>query len=74
MATTLELKFLSSEGKVRTLNVAHPILDITPEQVQAAMGTIIAQDMFVKDGVKPFTQVNSARYVERNTTDILSAE
>ncbi|WP_028274321.1 DUF2922 domain-containing protein [Atopococcus tabaci] len=74
MATTLELKFLTSIGKNRTLSVQDPLPDLTEEQTRQAMESIIAQNMFHKDGVNLYAGVKGARYVERKVEDIFEVE
>lgn len=74
MATTLELKFLSSAGKNRTLSVQNPLPDLTSEEARQAMDTIIAQNMFQKNDVNLYAAVKGARYVERTVEDIFEEE
>lgn len=70
MTKSLELRFLTSIGKNRTLSVKDPLPDLTTEQTREAMESIVAQNMFNKDGVDLYTAVKGARYIERTVEDI----
>lgn len=69
---TLELKFNTAEKKTRNLNVRNPKLNLTAAEIQPAMEAIVALDAFEVDGVNPYAGVESARYVERIVTDVLT--
>lgn len=70
----LELRFATSEGKSRTLNVNQPALDLDPAIVQEAMEAIASQDLFEQDDVQLYNQVKSARYVTRSVDDLFEVE
>lgn len=70
MSKQLELKFLSSEGKTKTITVNEPKADLTVEQIQLEMDEIVAASLFDDEGVNPYTSVKSARYVTRTVEDI----
>lgn len=69
---TLELKFTTADKKSRSLNIRNPKLDLTTAEIQPAMDTIVNLGIFEIDGVNPYAGVDSARYVERIVTDILT--
>lgn len=70
MAKTLELRFLTSDGKPKALSLSEPVLNLDAATVQTAMNQIVSQGLFEKDGIHLFQSVKGARYVERITTDI----
>lgn len=70
MTKALELKFKTSVGKSKLLTVHDPILDLAPETARTAMTSISQLGMFIIDGINPYAEVESARYVERVTTSI----
>lgn len=74
MAKTLELKFSTSAGKTKTMSVKEPILNLTSENTQQAMDKIIALNLFEIDGMNPYAEKVSARYVERVLTPIFETE
>lgn len=74
MTKTLELKFSTSAGKTKTMNVKDPILDLSPTVAQQAMDKIINLNIFEVNGVNPYAGKLSARYVERILTDIFETE
>lgn len=74
MAKTLELKFATSAGKTKTLSVKDPILNLSAEVAQQAMGNISDLNMFQIEGINPYVSGLSARYIERLVTDIFEAE
>ena len=69
---TLELKFLTADGKTRNLSVKNPKSGLTAVELQPAMDAIIGLNTFEVKGINPFTAVNSARYVERTITDLIA--
>ncbi|MDN6627070.1 MAG: DUF2922 domain-containing protein [Pisciglobus halotolerans] len=70
MTKSLELKFKTSIGKSKTLTIHDPILDLSPEAARAAMASVSQLGMFIIDGVNPYAEIESARYVERVTASI----
>lgn len=68
MAKTLELLFVTENGKQARLTVEQPIEPIDPAVVKAAMEQIIASNAFYSTNGN-FTAVGGARVVERNVTD-----
>lgn len=74
MAKSLELRFVTSLGKSKTMSVKDPILNLTTEQAQQAMNSIISLNMFQIEGVNPYATVAGARYVERVVDDIFEVE
>lgn len=67
---TLELRFGTADGRITTLRVPEPKEGLTPAEVQTAMETIIAKNVFTSSG-GDFAIVDSARIVERSTTAII---
>lgn len=68
MAKTLELIFETAAGKEVTLSVEEPREDVTPQELNAGMQTIITQNIFEVEG-SAFATAKAARLVERNVTD-----
>ncbi|SEK50544.1 Protein of unknown function [Carnobacterium iners] len=73
MAKSLELLFNTSLGKAKSLSVADPILNLTPENAKAAMESISALKLFQSEGVDLYATVVGARYTERIVEDIFEA-
>lgn len=69
---TLELKFGTADGKTRSLSVKNPKSGLTSAELQPAMASIIGLNVFEVKGVNPYATVNSARYVERTITDVIT--
>jgi len=67
---TLELRFGTAGGRVAALRVPDPKDELTPAEVQAAMETIIAKNVFTSPS-GDFIAVDSARIVERTTTVLI---
>ena len=74
MAKSLELRFVTSLGKSKTLSVKDPILTLTTGEAQQAMNSIISLNMFQIEGANPYAAVAGARYVERVVNDIFEVE
>lgn len=70
---TLELRFRGEDGRTVTIRVADPKEDLTAQEVEAAMDTIIAGDVFTSTG-GALMGIVGARIVARETTDILVVE
>ena len=70
----LELRFITEEGKSRTLVVNQPALDLEPEFVQEAMTAIGAQGIFIQEGIQLYKEVKGARYVTREVEDLFKVE
>ena len=73
MAKTLELRFLNSEGKAKSLSIQNPVNDLDAETVQTAMNQLVQQNIFEKEGIQFYSTVKGARYVERIATDIFES-
>ena len=69
MAQVLQLTFANIAGNMMTININDPKPNLTEDEVNAAMQTIIDQAVFSKDGFL-FNVKKSARIVERNVTAI----
>ncbi|KMJ60097.1 hypothetical protein AB685_04470 [Bacillus sp. LL01] len=65
---TLELLFLNEEGSTVKISVDDPKTDLTPVEIEQAMDTIIAADVFTSKGGN-FVEKDGARIIERNVTD-----
>lgn len=68
MAKTLELIFETAAGKDVTLSIEEPREDVTTQELNAGMQTIITQNIFEVEG-SAFAKAKTARLVERNVTD-----
>lgn len=68
MAKTLELIFETAAGKDVTLSIEEPREDVTTQELNAGMQTIITQNIFEVEG-SAFAKAKAARLVERNVTD-----
>lgn len=66
----LQLQYLTSEGKKRTLSIANPVLDLDEAQIKEAMETISAQEIFEKDDILLYDTVEGARYVTQNVKEV----
>lgn len=69
MARVLQLTFANIAGNTMTININDPKPNLTEAEVNAAMQTIIDQQVFSKDGFL-FNVKKSANIVERNVTEI----
>lgn len=68
LAQTLELHFITEEGKTARLSVENPKQPIDVEAVKGVMAQIISENVFyTNDG--NFVAAKLARVVERNVTD-----
>ncbi|MCM3717638.1 DUF2922 domain-containing protein [Fictibacillus phosphorivorans] len=69
MAKVLELQFLNQENKTVTVRLDAPIEPVDPVAVNAAMDTVIAQNIFISSGGR-YTSKKGARIVDREVSDI----
>lgn len=60
----LYLTFLNEEGKKHNLIPKVAAEDLTEEEVRQAMEQIRGLDIFDKDGIKLYQDIDSAKYVE----------
>lgn len=74
MAKTLELRFGTSAGSTRSLNVQDPVLNLEAAEAEEAMNTIIGLNLFTIEGTNPYATIRGARYVERVVEDIFEVE
>lgn len=65
----LEMDFVNSSGKTATIRVLDPKDDITQAEVEAAMDTIIAQNIF-QIGGGDLVSKKGAQVVTRDTTEL----
>jgi hypothetical protein len=69
MAKVLELQFLNQENKTVTVRLDAPIEPVDPAAVNAAMDTVIAQNIFTSSGGS-YASKKGARIVDREVSDI----
>ena len=74
MSITLEMNFLNDEGKNKKLTIRKPVVGLTDAEVLPVMETIVASDIFDKDGLDPYAAPKSARYVRTEVDEIYAAE
>lgn len=63
----LQIVFKTANDKPVTLSIKEPKTNLTEQEVNAAIQTILDQQVFAKDGAL-FSSVKSAKLVERYTT------
>ncbi|WP_433750698.1 DUF2922 domain-containing protein [Falsibacillus pallidus] len=69
MAKSLELQFVTADGKSAKLSIDNPIEPVDTAQVKASMEAIIAADVFFTNAGSSYSGIKGARVVERNVTD-----
>lgn len=69
MAKTLVMSFLNEEGKKSSLTINNVKEDVTDAEVKAAMGVILAKNIFALKG-GDFKAVDSAHITEKNTSKL----
>ncbi len=69
MAKSLSMSFLDEAGKKASITVNNVKEDVTEAEVKAAMGLIIAKNIFFSTGGDLKT-IDSAHVVERNSTSL----
>jgi hypothetical protein len=70
MEKNLEMFFMNAAGKNSRISVADPKEDLTQEQVQTAMDTIVSNNVFDTAGGDLIKAVN-ARIVTRDVVEIV---
>lgn len=70
----LQLTFKTSKGQKRNLVLNYVRDDLDTPTVRKAMDKIVASQLFEKDGVKLYTKVSAAKYVERTETHLFSED
>ena len=70
MEKNLEMFFMNAAGKTSRISVADPKEDLTQEQVQTAMDTIVSNNVFDTPGGDLIRAV-SARIVSRDIVEII---
>ncbi|MCM3617799.1 DUF2922 domain-containing protein [Sutcliffiella horikoshii] len=65
---TLELLFLNEEGSTVKISVDDPKADLTSEEIEQAMDTLIDANVFTSKGGN-IIEKNGARIIERNVTE-----
>lgn len=65
---TLELLFVTEEGKTVRLSVDNPKEPVDPLQVKTAMESIIAANAFIDNDGNAYESYKGARLIERNVT------
>ena len=66
----LRLTFKDAEGKKKALTLSNAKDGLSEEQVRGAMTKISQAGLFEKEGVAIYDSIQSAAYIERNTTSI----
>lgn len=69
MERTLELQFLTEEGKVVKLLIEDPKDTLTEAEISTAMDTIITANVFTSKGGR-YVGKKGARIIERQVTEI----
>lgn len=69
MSKTLVMTFLTQEGKTVSLSVKDPKDNLTKEQINAAMDTIITSNILFTDS-GDLIKKDSANIVDRNVNEI----
>lgn len=69
MAKTLELVFNATTGPTK-LSIRNPKNGLTPLEIKTAMNELIQANVFTSSKGN-FESINSARYVDRSTEDIV---
>ncbi|WAA13494.1 DUF2922 domain-containing protein [Fervidibacillus halotolerans] len=69
MEKTLDLYFLTEEGKTARLTVNDPKEDLTGSEIKAAMDQIVSSGVFFSTSGS-FVSAKEARLVERNVVSI----
>lgn len=67
MAQVLELQFETATGKTATLAVDAPKADVTAEEIQQAMQTVITANIF-EGQAGAFVGIKGARIVDRQVS------
>ncbi len=66
----LQLTFLNEEGKTHTLTPKVAAEDLSEAEVREAMEQLCALNIFDRDGVRLYQEVDSAKYVETTETPL----
>ncbi|WP_110926707.1 DUF2922 domain-containing protein [Bacillus massiliglaciei] len=69
MAKTLEMVFVTEEGKSATIALDNPIEPVDAGMVKQAMEEILTQNIFTSSS-GDYVSAKSARLVERNVEDV----
>ncbi len=70
MKQTLELKFLTSQGKNRTLSIQNPKNQLDEATVRQAMADIQSTALFQNEEGPLYETIVSARYINKEVIDI----
>ena len=75
-STELKLTFTDSTHKKKVISLTCSSADLDQETIKAAMQDISDAGVFVSDktGVELYKEPYSAKYVEKNITDVFSIE
>lgn len=69
MAKQIEMQFLNEENRTVTISLEDPVEPVTPEDVNAAMDTVLSENAFTSSGGNLVSK-KGARIVERTVTEI----
>lgn len=67
----LELIFKNGEDKASKLTIKDPKTNLSPETVASSMVDIAQANLFTKEGVPVYGQVQGARYITRTVEEII---
>ncbi|MFA8438169.1 DUF2922 domain-containing protein [Pueribacillus sp. YX66] len=69
MAKQIEMQFLNEENRTVTISLEDPVEPVNPEDVNAAMDTVLSENAFTSSGGNLVSK-KGARIVERTVTEI----
>lgn len=69
MAKQIEMQFLNEENRTVTISLEDPVEPVNPEDVNAAMDTVLSENAFTSSGGNLMSK-KGARIVERTVTEI----
>lgn len=72
MEKTLELRFLTDQGKNRSLTIRQPKEGLDEASVRQAMTHIQQAKLFQTEGVHLYDRIQGARYIHRQVVDIFN--
>ena len=73
METTLQLVFRNEQGKLFTMNLAHPKGNLTAAEITAAMDVVVQKNIFQSTGGLVVSKVR-ARLTSREAVDVVTFE
>ncbi len=73
MTTQLELNFMNAQGRNKKVTIRKPVSGLTVAEVLPVMETIVASDVFEREGQDLFVTPQNARYIRTEVEDIYEA-